>query len=53
MRTTPPITPPMIGLLSMFEELGDELDELPDGTLVEVGVFEEVGVIFEGVEDGC
>lgn len=46
MRATPPITPPMIGLLSMvFKELEDptfdvELgEELDDRTLVEVGVM--------------
>ena len=52
MRTSPPITPPMIasvGVLSLLlaarvEELGEELDELPDGMLVKVpvGVFEDV-----------
>ena len=45
---TPPIKPPMIGFLSMVvEELGEELDELPDGKLV------DVGVLFEDVEYGA
>jgi hypothetical protein len=45
----PPITLPMIALSVVLlrlvvEEPGEELDELPDGTLVEVtvGVFEDV-----------
>ena len=55
MRTSPPTTPPMIGVLSMVAELEEPLV----GTLVEVGVFEvvEVGVfgvievrVFEVVE---
>jgi hypothetical protein len=59
MRTSPPITPPMIapvGFLSLeVEELDDptfevELDELEDGTLVEVGeLLEEL----EEVEDAA
>jgi hypothetical protein len=44
MRTSPPITPPMIASVGWeVEELGEELDELPDGTLVEIGVFEDDG----------
>jgi hypothetical protein len=45
MRTSPPITPPMIAFVGLVvEELGEELDELPDGTLVKVlvGVLEDV-----------
>ena len=57
MRTSPPITPPMIapvGFLSMVVEepdvptFGVELDELDDGTLVEVGALLEE---LEEVED--
>jgi hypothetical protein len=44
MRTSPPITLPII----VVEELGEELVELPDGTLVEVTA---VGVLLEDVED--
>lgn len=56
MRMSPPTTPPMIGVLLMVVELDDEFEELPDGTLVEVGVIGveknvEDGVI-EVVEDG-
>jgi hypothetical protein len=42
MRTSPPITPPMIASVGVLwlpvgvEELGEELDEVPDGTPVEV-----------------
>ena len=50
-RTSPPITPPMIAavglLLMVVEGLGGEIDELPDGMLV------EVRVLFEDVEDGA
>jgi hypothetical protein len=41
MRTSAPITPPMIATVCLVVvELGEELelDELPDGTLVEVGM---------------
>ena len=48
MRMSPPTTPPMIGVLLMVVELDDEFEELPDGTLVEVGV---IGVE-KNVEDG-
>ena len=45
MKTSPPITPPVVasvlGFLWMVEGLGEELEELPDWTLVEVGVFFE------------
>ena len=44
MRTSPPITPPVIASEGLVvEELDEELDELTDGTLVEVGVFEDDG----------
>ena len=49
MRTSPPITAPMIapviGFLSIVVTFDIELDEPPDGTLV------EIGVLLEEVED--
>jgi hypothetical protein len=55
MRTSPPITPPMIATVGFpGEELSDS--KAPDGTLIEVGVLSdemplvEAGV-FEEVED--
>ena len=48
MTTSPPITPAMIESVGLVvEELDEESDELPDGTLV--GMFEER--VFEDVED--
>ena len=52
MTTSPPITPAMIESVGLVvEELDEESDELPDGTLV--GMFEDVEErVFEDVEDG-
>ena len=52
MRTIPPITPPImaaVGLIVVEELAAEELDELPDGTLVEV----LVGELFDVVEVGA
>jgi hypothetical protein len=46
MRTNPPIMPPTIASVGFEVEL-DELDELPDGALV------DIEVMFDDVEDGA
>jgi hypothetical protein len=51
MRTSPPITLPMIAFVVvpwLVLVVGEEIAELPDGTLVEVTA---VGVLLEDVED--